>query len=113
MNKQTLIDNMVSCYDNGEAMLEYADEYYLNLVFNDLGKLKWLSDDLGWNIAIEAVRRELPSMFKYAKEAKDCSNKNEFIVVTSPSGELSFSTENLKRNTKYRLIVSEVREESE
>ena len=28
MIREELIDNMVSCYDNGEAMLEYVEEYY-------------------------------------------------------------------------------------
>lgn len=28
MTREELIDNMVSCYDNGDAMLEYVEEYY-------------------------------------------------------------------------------------
>lgn len=28
MKRQELIDSMVSCYDNGDAMLEYVEEYY-------------------------------------------------------------------------------------
>lgn len=28
MTRQDLIANMVSCYDNGDAMLEYVEEYY-------------------------------------------------------------------------------------
>ena len=28
MTEQEVKDNMVSCYDNGDAMLEYAEEYF-------------------------------------------------------------------------------------
>ena len=28
MTEEEVKDNMVSCYDNGDAMLEYAEEYF-------------------------------------------------------------------------------------
>lgn len=32
MTKDELIDNMVSCYDNGDAMLEYVESYLLQFI---------------------------------------------------------------------------------
>lgn len=43
------------------------DRKTLEFIFNDLGKLKWLGNDDGWDEAISAVRRKL---YKTIKETK-------------------------------------------
>jgi len=65
MTEEELKDNMVSCYDNGDAMLEYASKYYADLLREELNKLPWISANKGdgWDKALETLTNEIDSIF--------------------------------------------------
>lgn len=62
--KEKLFDNMTSCYDNGEAMYEYAEPYFCKELIKELNTLKWVGKDCRWDDAITAV-------IKYLEEKKN------------------------------------------